>query len=365
MISWIRTVRRPTSAAAAGLLSAGLMAGCAQPIDAPGSPLDGLHACPAAGAVIGVFTGQEATPARGDGPQAQGLDTWALNVSGTVRRLTDDGVHLGAVISPDGLAVYQLRSSGRLQGDSLEAPSVVEWLDVRSGRTTQVAQLPAIVDLAVSGDGRWLAAAHTVESHPDTGLDLNSVAVIDLAAADAVRELPRAPDVSADVFSAVTQVALSPDGDRLAYALAVEVRRGTVVNTLRIRDLATGSDAVVYTAQGTDFISDLAWSPDGATVVAAIRYQQAGDSVESAARFRTLRVDVAGAATTVDDAYAQDFSPRSLDGDTLLGLAPAPGAQGDPRGRALISWDHRRGVSDRLSIGHAAAGISVASCSYR
>jgi hypothetical protein len=327
VISWIRTVRRPTSAAAAGLLSAGLMAACAQPVDAPGSPLDGLHACPAAGALIGVFTGQEPTPARGDGPQARGLDTWALNASGTVRRLTDDGVHLGAVISPDGLAVYQLRSSGRLQGDSLEAPSV--------------------------------------EAHPDTGLDLNSVAVIDLAAANAVRELPRAPDVSADVFSAVTQVALSPDGDRLAYALAVEVRRGTVVNTLRIRDLATGSDAVVYTAQGTDFISDLAWSPDGATVVAAIRYQQAGDTVESAARFRTLRVDVAGAATTVDDAYAQDFSPRSLDGDTLLGLAPAPGAQGDPRGRALVSWDHRRGVSDRLSIGHGAAGISVASCSYR
>src|SRR3954470_13927880 len=143
------------------------MAGGAPPIDAPGSPLDGLHACPAAGAVIGVFTGQEATPARGDGPQAQGLDTWALNVTGTVRRLTDDGVHLGAVISPDGLAVYQLRSSGRLLGDSMEAPSVVERLDVRTNRTSTVATLPAIVDVAVSGDGRRLAVAHTVESHPD------------------------------------------------------------------------------------------------------------------------------------------------------------------------------------------------------
>src|SRR3954454_11396503 len=233
---------------AAGLLVAGLLPACAQPVDAPGSPVDGLHACPAAGSLIGVFTGQDPTSAQGDGPAVEGSDTWGLTVGGTARRVTDDGVHTGAVISPDGLTIYQLRSSGRLVGDSMEAASVIEQRDVRTGRTSAVAQLPAIVDLAVSDDGRRLAVAHTAESHPDTGLDVNTVAVIDLSSRGTPTELSRAPDLALDLYSAVTQVALSPDGSKVAYALAVEVRRGVVVNTLRTRDLATNADAVVTTA---------------------------------------------------------------------------------------------------------------------
>jgi hypothetical protein len=358
------TVARPKTVAGAALITVGVLAGCAQPVDSPGSPIDGLHACPAAGSLIGVFTGQEATPSPGDGPAVQGYDTWALDLSGAVRRLTHDGLHLGGVISPDALNVYQLRTSGRDQGDSLEAPDVVERLDVRTGRTTTVARLPGIVDLAVSGDGRRLAAAHTVQAHPDTGLDVNSVAVVDLSSGS-VTELARAPDVAPDLYSAVTQVALSPAGDRVAYGLAVEVRRGVVVNTLRIRELAGDSDHVLYTAQGTDFLSDLAWSPDGATVVAAIRHQESGDDVESPARFRTLRVDVTAGGTSLDEGFAQDVSMRSADGTTLLGLAPASDSQGGAHGRALVSWDRGQGVSRPLAIDHGAAGLSVASCSYR
>jgi hypothetical protein len=362
VFSSLRPARPGIAAVAAGLLVAGVVAGCAQPVDAPGSPVDGLHACPAAGSLIGVFTGQDPTSAQGDSPAVEGSDTWGLTVAGTARQVTNDGVHTGAVISPDGRTIYQLRSSGRLLGDSMEAPSVIEQRDVRTGRTSTVAQLPAIVDLAVSEDGRRLAVAHTAELHPDTGLDVNTVAVIDLASPDTPSELSRAPDVAPDLYSAVTQVALSPDGTRVAYALAVEVRRGVVVNTLRTRDLPTNADTVVYTAQGTDFLSDVAWSPDGATVLAAVRYQQTGDDVEAPARFRTVRVDVAGGRATLEEGFAQDFSPRSVDAGTLIGLAPTPD---DPRGRALVSWARGRGPGDRLSIGHGAAGISVASCSYR
>ena len=362
MFSSLRPARSGIAAVAAGLLVAGVVAGCGQPVDAPGSPVDGLHACPAAGSLIGVFTGQDPTSAQGDSPAVEGSDTWGLTVAGTARQVTNDGVHTGAVISPDGRTIYQLRSSGRLLGDSVEAPSVIEQRDVRTGRTSTVAQLPAIVDLAVSDDGRRLAVAHTAESHPDTGLDVNTVAVVDLASPDTPTELSRAPDVAPDLYSVVTQVALSPDGTRVAYALAVEVRRGAVVTTLRIRDLGTNADAVVYTAQGSDFFTDLAWSPDGATVLAVIRYQNAGDDVDSPARFRTLRVDPAGGGAAVETGYAPDLSPRSVDAGTLIGLAPTPD---DPRGRALVSWARGRGPSERMSIGHGAAGLSVASCSYR
>jgi hypothetical protein len=269
------------------------------------------------------------------------------------------------VISPDGRAVYQLRTSGRLLGDSPEAPAVIERLDVTTGTVTQVAELPGIVDLSISGDGRRLAVARTVESHPATGLDVNSVTVIDLSAPTGTVTVPRAPDAGADLFSAVTEVALSPDGGRLAYALAIEVQRNHVVNSLRIRDLSTNADKVIFTAQGTDFLTDLDWSPNGDTVLASVRHQEPGDTAETPPRFRTLRVDVRAGRATLDDGFAQDFSPIAADGNRLLGVSPAADAEGGARGRALDSWVRGRGVSARLPIDPGSAGISVASCSYQ
>ncbi len=86
------------------LLAAATLSGCAEPIDARGSPLDGLRACPGAGSVIGIFTGRQPTPEPADGPTATTVDAWALEVSGGLRQLTDDGLHLAGAISPDGRA---------------------------------------------------------------------------------------------------------------------------------------------------------------------------------------------------------------------------------------------------------------------
>lgn len=327
--------------------------------------MNGLRACPGAGQVIGAVTVQAPTRSTTDGPEATGLNTWALTLNGGLRPLTADDVHLGAVISPDGRTVYHLRSSGRVLGDSPESPAVIERLDVATGAVSRVAELRGIVDLAVSDDGHRLAAAHTVEFHPDTGLDVNSVTVIDLASPTRTATLPRAPDAAANLFSSVTEVALAPDGGRVAYSLAIEVERNRVVNSLRIRDLSTNADAVIFTGQQTDFLTDLDWSPDGTTVLASIRHQEAGDTVESPPRFRTLRVDVAGGRATLEDGFAQDFSPIAADGSRLLGIAPAADAEGNARGRALDAWDRGRGVSGRQPIDSGAAGISVASCSYR
>ena len=363
MVSGRRRSGSLRAAATIAILTAAALAGCGQPGDDPGSPVDGLHPCPAAGPIIGVFTGRSTTVPSGEGPATQGLDTWGLTVSGGLRRLTDDGVHTGAAISPDGRSVYQLRSSGRLLGDALEAAAIIERLDVATGSVSPVAELPGITDLTVSGDGRFLAVAHQVTARPDTGLDVNGVSVVDLASPAAPVTLPRAPDARPDLFSDVTEVALAPDGGRLAYALAVEVRRNQVVNSLRIRDLATNTDTVVYTAQGTDFVSDVDWSPDGSTILATIRYQAAGDTAEAPPRYRILRVDVAGGRTTLSEGFAQEVSPARADGSRLLGFAPD--AEGGARGRSLIAWDQGQRLSSRLPVDHAAAGLSIASCSYQ
>jgi hypothetical protein len=347
------------------LLAAAALASCAEPIDSPGSPTDGLRACPGAGPVVGIFTGREPTPAAADGPTAAAFDAWALEVGGGLRRLTDDGVHLAGVISPDGRTAYLLRSTGRVLGDSVETPGVVERLDVVRGNLSRMAELPGIVDLAVSGDGGRLAAAHTVRSDPGTGPDVNGITILDIDAPDTAVSLPRASDVDAGSFSAVTDLALDADGDRVAYALAVEVRPGRVVNTLRIRDVASGTDTVVHTAEGTDFVSEVVWSADDTTVVAAIRHQEPGDAVESPARFRTLRVELPGGRTSVEDGLAQDISPASPDGSRLLGLAPERAAAGEPPGRALVSWTRSRDVTGRLDIDRGARELSIAACSYR
>jgi hypothetical protein len=354
----------PWSAAASLALLVAVLSGCDRSVDAPVASLNDLQRCPEAGSVIGVFTGQTPSPSPADSPAAMSHDTWALNVDGSTRQLTDDGVHLGAVIGPDARSVYHLRSSGRMLGDSLETPGTVERLDVLTGQVATVTELPGIVDLGISGDGRHLAAAHTVEPHPDTGLDVNSVTVVDLTSREVEAMLPRAPDVGPDRFSAVTEVALDPDGSHVAYALAVEVERNTVVNSLRIRDRVTDTDTVVYTAPGTDFVSDLEWSIDGTTVLAAIRHQDAADTAEDPARFQTLRVDVTSGRTTLDEGFAQDFAPLSADGSRLLGIA-ASDPEEDLGESALVAWDRTRGPSRITSIAPEGTGISVASCSYR
>jgi hypothetical protein len=344
------------------LLAATALSGCAEPAHAPGSPLDGLRACPGAGPVIGIFAGQQPTPAPDDGPTAAATDVWALEIGGGQRRLTHDGVHVGGSIGPDGRTAYLLRSSGRVLGDAPEAPGVVDRLDVASGKLTRLAAVPGAVDLAVSGDGGRLAVAHTVESDPD----VHSISMLDVDSPDDAVPLPRPPDVDRADFSAVTQVALDADGDRVAYALAVEERPGQVVDTLRIRDVASGADTVVHTSPGTDFIADVAWSADDSTVIAAIRHQEAGDTVEAPARFRTLRVQLPGGRTSVDDGFAQDISPGSADGARLFGLAPArAAATGGPPGRALVSWSRARGITGRLPLDRGATELSVAACNYR
>ncbi|TQN42934.1 hypothetical protein FHU33_2349 [Blastococcus colisei] len=354
---------RPRRALAGCGLLLTVTAGCARPVDDPGAPLDSLRACPGAGSVIGVFVGTEPTADAGDGPTVQGVDAWALSVSGDVRRLTDDGLHTGAVIAPDARTVYQMRSSGRVLGESLESASLVETHDLTTGRVTRLVELGGIVDLGVSADGRWLAAAHTVEERPGTGDDVHSITVVDLASPGATRTLPRAPDADTGLFSAVTAVAPSPDGARMAYAQVIEIARGSVAHTLRIRDVATNADVVVHTADGTDFHADVEWSADGSTVVAAVRHQAVGDTVESPPRFRTVRHDVASGATTVREGYAQDVTPVAPDAGRLLGVVPAAG-QGDPS-RALVAWDRSGGPSRPLAIGRGAQGVSVATCSYR
>jgi hypothetical protein len=286
----------------------------------------------------------------------QGFDTWVLSLNGTARRVTDDGRHVGAVIAPDARTLYQLRSSGRVLGDSLEAADVVERLDLASGRVDELVHLEGIVDLAVSADGRRLAAAHTVDA------DVHSVTVVDMAAPGSARTLPRAPDADPSVFSAVNQVALSPDGGRVAYAQATEVSPPTLVQTLRIRDVATNEDQVVYTAEGTDFFSDVEWSADGSTVLAAVRHQDSEDTVESPPRYMTLRYDVRGGRTTLDEGRAQDVTPLSPDGGRLLGVAATSRGPADS---ALVAWDRRGGVSSPLTIGRGAHAVSVAPCSYR
>jgi hypothetical protein len=185
-----------------------------------------------------------------------------------------------------------------------------------------------------------------------------------VASPGSARTLARPADAAAAPFSAVNEVALSPDGGRFAYAQAIEVEPHTVVHTLRIRDVATNQDQVVDTAEGTDFFSDVEWSADGRTVLAAVRHQEPGDTVESPPRYRMLRYDVAGGRATLDEGRAPDFTALSPDGSRLLGVAaPAPGPANPTS--VLVSWERGGGVSGPLTIGRGAHAVSIAPCSYR
>jgi hypothetical protein len=261
--------------------------------------------------------------------------------------------------------VFQLRSSGRILGDSPEQPNVIEELDVGTGEVREIADLTGIVDLSVSDDGKWLAVAHSSPDAQQPGMFLNSVTRVDLETGAVSEPMPRAPDVPAELFSSVNQMALSPDGRFLAYALTVEVELYRNVITLRIRDLETDADSILYTAEGSDSISDLAWSADGATVVAAVTYRLTGDTLEAPLRFRTLRIAAEDGHVSTADGFAGGLSPIDREGSRLLGAESVwPPPESGSRSYEFVAWDETSHVTGELPFDGATSGPSIASCSY-
>ena len=333
--------RSGVTAAVAALLVGALLAGCDPADDEAPSPLDGLRACDGSSEVVGVFTGQTGE---------YGFDTWVLDATGEVRQLTDDGVYKAAAISPDARMVYLGRSSGEIQGDSMEAPDTIERLDLATGEASDLVRLSSVGDLSVSANGRWLAVQHYLG---DT-VGHSGVSVVDLTTGE-VRTVPPPADAERFPFVAPYAVAISPDGRQVAYSYVVEIEPYSTEETLRLQDVDGAAHKVLFAAPRLGHISDVVWSPDGETVIAAWR---------SIHDVQIRRVDVATGAVNLFDGFASYISPITNDGTRLLGVTSSEEQQNAGRG-SVTAWDGDTRVIAPLPVTPAASGVSVAACSYR
>jgi WD40 repeat protein len=115
-------------------------------------------------------------------------------------------------------------------------------------------------DLAISGDGAWLAAAYRVRPVGCPHVELRS------AANGEERPLEDKADLSSVIGDSAEAVTFSADGAMIAAALRNDVR---IWRTVEGKNL-TGIEPPGFEArQGVDLIGDLAFSPDGAEIAGA------------------------------------------------------------------------------------------------
>jgi WD40 repeat protein len=111
--------------------------------------------------------------------------------------------------------------------------------------------------LAFSGDGKTLAVASTRWEYPKTFGEIKLW--------DPMTGRERA--VLKDQINFVRSLALSPDGGLLAVAGSKEL---TGPNEIKLIDVATGRDLAVVAAPGKDWVSCLAFSPNGRLLAGGI-----------------------------------------------------------------------------------------------
>ncbi|MDX1932129.1 MAG: bifunctional YncE family protein/alkaline phosphatase family protein [Capsulimonadales bacterium] len=178
-----------------------------------------------------------------------------------------DAGPLGICWSPDGKSVYASMNNGKIARIAVEGANVTRQEDRIVRIPGAPAGNPQVTGLAVSGDGKSLFAALGIR---------NTVAVLDTATGDFVREIPVGP--------APYHVTLSPDGKTLAVACrgsrpttdreAQARTAGTAVRidpktdaslggTLALVDTATYG---VRTVDAGQLPGGMAFSPDGKTL---------------------------------------------------------------------------------------------------
>ena len=166
----------------------------------------------------------------------------------TVSKATQTGKAALVAISPDGKYLLHVRDDGGQQ--SL-------WLQniPTSSNTQVVAPAPVRYErLCFSPDGNYLYFARTEPG------------------SNSLKYLYRAPVLGGQPEKLVTDIdsniSFAPDGQRFAYLLANNPKEGEF--RLIVRSVAGGDEKTLLTAPLRELQVDLAWSPDGKSIVIAL-----------------------------------------------------------------------------------------------
>ena len=313
---------------------------------------------------------------------------------GVVRVVTtsDDGEPSVVALDLEGLTGHgQLGPDGEWVAVIAGDPPGVVVVDARTGEVRH--RLPghrsAVLTLAVSPDGRWVASGgrdgtvlvhdaatgrtvHTLSNaqsgslslawSPDSGRlaageEQGEIRVFDVTA-DAARQALTLPGASTG--GAVYGLSFSPDGTRLLGG-------DWSITTASVWDVGIGGDAEVMNARGAAGAHGVAFGPEGrlfavgdegSVVVhdgtpdeAPLRLEGVDGSVPGEAAFRAVDVSPDGSTVGVGNSLSGATVWDAKTGD-LLFSTPASGSVDDFRSRTTFSPDGRHvAVADATEIG--------------
>lgn len=310
------------------------VAGCGTLDSAETSTLpESLDACGDVDTPVAAFWGNdEGIGWPGRGPESpSGGDIWTITAEGSIRAVTDDARSRDPALSWDGERLYYNRSPGGVLGGAA-APGTEAWmLNLSTGESEKLFEVldpehESIGKLAESPDGASLAYSAAIGS-PDAARE--RLYLISLDAPGSPKEL-LPPQYS--LFDGQVEPAWSPDGNQLAYVYYQYDQENNSEWSIRIRDVASSAERVLYSAIKNARLSGLHWSPDGQAVLAT---EEAGSVGRTA-----ILIDVFSGEWMDVAQVGLEATFLSADG-SLIGAIQVPSNDLDAAGSepALVTWE--------------------------
>jgi len=318
----------------------------------------GLTGCGSDDSVVAAFLGgtEGGGLFPGDNPGAPtGSDVWVISAAGEYSQLTDGMNSQAPWLSPNGDALYFVRSSGEIAAGA-PTGGVEGWrIDLESGEETLLVRGLSIDGLTASPDGQLIAYSSNAEDATDF---VPTIKIAEVSAPDRSTSIIEG-DAPAGHLTAQTAPAFSPDGTQLAYVSLISSPTYEQTTVVRLMDLETGAESLLYTAPDEGTLLGLEWLPDQSRLLAVRNHERA----------RAVSIDpLTGRVEEIESDVTLTVEWASMDGTAIsgIGVPPEDWELGpDEIDLLYMTWaDGQRVDSDlpeNLSFAH---DLTIADCAY-
>lgn len=285
-----------------------------------------------------------------------GSDVWVITADGEYRRLTEGLNSRSPWLSADGQTLYFVRSEGGIVANA-PAPGIEGWrVDLDSGEEELLVRGRSVDGLIASPDGLLIAYS----SNPEGATDFVPTIKIAEAAEPDRPTVIIDGDPPAGYATAQTAPAFSPDGRLLAYVSDIQNAAYEQSSMIRLFDLETGEDSVLYTAPFEERLVGLEWLPDQSRILA----------VRNGKPTRAASIDpITGRSQDIEAEVALSMEWASADGTAVsgIGVPPEDWELGpDEIDLFYMTWtDDERVDLDLPETLAYAYDLTVADCTYR
>jgi len=322
--------------------------------------IEGLSSCDGSDLPVAAFWGStegEGSPGR-HSESPPGGDLFAMSANGAIRKLTDDAKSRDPWLSHDGRRLYFARSVVGVEAGTA-APGKSIWVrDVATGEETKLFEIA----------DREGAQAANPEASPDGSriiFQASNEALFDRVYVLEPGGQPRAIAMPAEEHGPGSQSEPTwrPEGEQLAYVLAEWDDQGQLWSSVRVVDLASFEETILYAPTEPGALLNLEWTTDGAALTA--RQQSTGLEIAPPGD-AVISIDLAsGQQTTVTDGATMSITASSEGVVTGIGPDPRVPRGGYEPATVLATWNgDDLAVQELPETFSFATHLTIADCAF-